>query len=95
MDMNFQTVFDDAVEVQNTFDVMFGGEEDDALIGIVLGEADQNPDFNTLDDGETTKELKDDLEGDEFEKPTIDSNGSFEIDNFDKPGDDIAIANMV
>lgn len=92
MDKNFQTVFDDAVEVEKSFDTMFGGEEDDDLIGIVLGESgDEEVDFETLDDGETADELKKDLEGEEIEKPTIDSNGSFDIEDDAKtPGEDIA-----
>lgn len=93
MDMNFQTVFDDAVKEEESFDTMFGAEEDDDLIGIVLGESgdEDEVDFETLDDGETAKELKDDLEGKEIEKPTIDSNGSFDIEDDSKtPGEDVA-----
>lgn len=93
MDMNFQTVFDDAVKEEESFDTMFGAEEDDDLIGIVLGESgdEDEVDFETLDDGETAKELKDDLDGKEIEKPTIDSNGSFDIEDDSKtPGENVA-----
>ena len=95
MEMNFQTVFDDAVEAEKNFDNMFGAEEDDELmdmVDVVLGEesAADDIDFNTLDDGETANQLRKDLEGEEIEKPTIDSDGSFEIDDFDAPGKDIA-----
>ena len=92
MDMNFQSVFDDAVELEKSFDTIFGAEEDDDLMGVVLGEAgDDDVDFDTLDDGETAKELKDDLEGKEIDKPTIDSNDSFDIENDAKtPGENVA-----
>ena len=67
---------------------MFGAEEDDELMDIVLGEDGEN-DLETLDDGIGAGELEDEVTGDESEKPTADSNGDFEIDDFDTPGDDI------
>ena len=80
MDAQFNSVFDDAVEVEKTFDTIFGGEEDDQLIGAVLGEAaDDDVDFDTLDDGITPKKLEDELDNGTYEKPTADSEGEFDI----------------
>lgn len=79
MDAQFNSVFDDAVEVEKTFDTIFGGEEDDQLIGAVLGEAADDADFDTLDDGITPKKLEDELDNGTYEKPTIDSEGEFDI----------------
>lgn len=74
-EMGFQSVFDNAVEEEKAFDTMFGGEEDNDLIGIVLGES---ADEETLDDGISADELKDELENDEDEK-CCDSSDSFDI----------------
>lgn len=79
MDAQFNSVFDDAVEVEKTFDTIFGGQEDDELMGIVLGESADDVDFETLDDGITPNELEKELDTPDVDKPTIDSDGEFDI----------------
>ena len=92
MDTNFNSVFDDSISKEEVFDTIFTAEEDDDLIGFVLGESgDEEVDMNTIDDDETVKDLKDDLDNGESEKPPIDSNGSFDIEDDSKtPGENIA-----
>ena len=95
---NFQSVFDANVEEEKAFDTMFGAEEDDELMSIVLGEeADEyDLDMNTIDDNETVKDLYKDLEVDkEIEAPKVDSSETVttpdEVDSEkDTPGEQIA-----
>ena len=85
MDNQFNSVFDDAVEAAKDFDNIFGAQEDDELMGIVLGESgDESEDMETLDDGISPKELKDELDTGDCEKPAADSDGEFDIE--DKEG---------
>ena len=77
MDVKMNSVFDDAVEVEKTFDLMFGGEEDDDLIGVVLGE--EADDFDTLDDGTTADDICNDADTESKNQPTADSEGEFDI----------------
>ena len=83
MDINFQSVFDNNVEEEKAFDTIFGSEEDDELLSVVLGEgaedeldvdaliseSDDSSDMNTLDDGSTVKDIEKDVVGEEIEAP--------------------------
>lgn len=80
---NMNSVFDTAVEEEKAFDTIFGAEEDDELMSIVLGEEAETdeefyamlgeegdlPDMNTLDDGSSVKELEKDVVGGEIDAP--------------------------
>ena len=95
---NFQSVFDANVEEEKAFDTMFGAEEDDELMAVVLGEEadDYDLDMNTIEDDETPKDLEKDLEvGKEIDAPKVDSSETVttpdEVDSEkDTPGEQIA-----
>lgn len=95
MDMNFQTVFSNAVEGETTFDTIFGAEEDDELIANVLGESGDEEDMDTLDTGITAGELEKELDNGESEAPKVDPSDEVETPDKtdsekDTPGENIA-----
>lgn len=102
MDINFQSIFDTAVEEEKAFDTIFGGEEDDEIMSVVLGEdvedivfGEEAEDMNTIDDKESVKDLEKDVVGKEIEAPKCEPSENVtqpeDIDSEkDTPGEQIA-----
>ena len=91
-DVKFQSVFDDATTEEEQFDTMFGAEEDDDLMGFVLGESDSTlPNFEELhqtDDESTPNDLKKDVQGEETDNmPNKDTSDASTADLDDEAAD--------
>ena len=88
---SFQSVFDGQEKIEKEFDQIFKMEEDIELVDVACGfkengEVDLGADFEELhqtDDDATPKDFEKELgpDHDSKNKPTIDSEGEFEIDD--------------
>jgi len=86
---NFESVFDNATELEREFDLMFEAEDDDDILSVVQGlnedGIEKMPDYETLhqtDDATSVKDMEEELGPDHDTKnePTADSNGEFDIE---------------